>query len=213
MSGHNERTAQMIAGDALGERQRLIEEFVESEQRELLNAISVHVSRFRLATSREAVAERAREVLQETIVAALDIADKYDPSHSAMLWLLRVAIIVIKRKLREQGLERRRLTLVADSKQVRRVVGDRKAGQMSEATLFDVLSRPPAGTTPLQSPSAEELLALVEGDDRAILRLYYLEGFDGEELAAKFGVSKEVVYQRLSRARIKLRRAYFGVEN
>jgi RNA polymerase sigma factor (sigma-70 family) len=212
VAGHNKRATQTSAGDAQAGR-RLLGEAIERGQHELLGDIGFYVWRFGLAKNREAIAECAKEVLQETAVVALDIADKYDSSRSARLWLLRIALIVIKRKFRERGRDRHRFTLVTDSEPVRRLVGDKKARQMSEAGLFDVLSRPPAGSTPPQSPTAEELLALVQGDDREILRLHYVEGFDGEELAAKFGMSREAVYQRLSRARIKLRRAYFGEEN
>lgn len=210
MSRHNEQTAQIPAGGAQGERRRLLEETIEREQRELLSDIGFYIWHFGVATDREGVAALAREVLQDTVVEALRISDKYDPSRSARLWLRNVAIYVVMRKIREQGRERHRLTLVADSEPIRRAAGDRKAREMSETELFDMLAPATEGTASSQSPGAEELLALVEGDDREILRLHYLEGLDGEELAAKFGVSKEVVYQRLSRARIKVRRAYRG---
>ncbi len=212
MRGHSERAAQATAGDAQAEGRRLLEEALVRGQRELLGGIAVQVRRFGLATKRETIAERASEVFQETVVAALDGADGYDPSRSAMLWLLGVAMIVIKRKIRERGRDSR-ISLVADSKQVRQTAGDEKAKRMSEAELFDMLSRPPKGQSPKQSTTAEELLSLVEGDDREILRLHYLEGLDGEQLAAKYGVSKEAAYQRLSRARIRLRRAYFCEQN
>jgi RNA polymerase sigma factor (sigma-70 family) len=210
VSRHNERTAQTPAGGAQDERRRLLEETIEREQQELLSDIGFHVWHFGVATDREGVTALAKEVLQDTVVTALGIADKYDQSRSARLWLRNVAVVVIMRKIREQGRERHRLTLVADSEPVRRAAGDKNAREMSEAEMFDMLAPSPEGTASSQSPGAEELLALVEGDDQEILRLHYLEGLDGEELAAKFGVSKAVVYQRLSRARIKVRRAYLG---
>jgi RNA polymerase sigma factor (sigma-70 family) len=212
VSRHNERTAQTPVGGTLDERRRLLEEAIERDHQELLGRIGFYLWRFGIAT-RESISERAGEVLHDTFVTALSILDKYDPAGSAKLWLLNVAVIVIKRKTREQRRGHRRLTLVADSEQARHAAGDRKVANISEAELFDSLLRPPLGVPSSQSPNADELLALVEGDDREILRLHYLEGLDGEELAAKFGVSTGVVYQRLSRARVKVRRAYFGEGN
>lgn len=212
MSRHKEQAAQATAGDAHAERRRLLEEAIEREWQEILNHISFHVWRSRLAANHEAIAEQAREVLQETVTAAFGSADTYDPSRSAKLWLFGVALIVIKRKLRERGRFSGRLILVADSEMARHIVGDKKARRMSDADLLDVLSSASKQATS-QSPTAEELLSLVTGDDREILRLHYIEGLGGEELAARFGVSKETAYQRLSRARINLRRVYFGAEN
>lgn len=210
MSRQNERTAKAPAGGALDERRRILEEAVERGHQELLGRIGFYLWRFGGAAGREGIIERAREVLQDTFVTALGILDRYDPTGSAILWLLNVSVIVVKRKAREQGRERRRLTLVADSEQARRAIGDGRVADISETELFDALLRPHAGAPSSQSPTAEELLSLVEGDDRELLRLYYLEGLNGEELAAKFGVSNGAVHQRLSRARNKVRLAYSG---
>ena len=212
MSRHNERKEHTPAGDAHDERRRLFHEAIERYYQELLRGIGFYLWRFGTIADREGITERAKEVLQETVATALGILDRYDPSRSAKLWLLNVAVIVIKRRTRQQRREHRRLILVADSEDARRTAGNRSIEEMSEAELFDALHRPVESPSS-QLPNAEEILALVEGDDQEILRLHYLEGLNGEELAAKFGVSKGVVYQRLSRARIKVRQAYFGEEN
>lgn len=208
MSKHDEQAAYSTASDIQYERLRLLGEAVEREQQELLNDIAFQLRRFRL-TDGAGLEALAEEVLQETVVQASKIAERYNPAGEALLWLSAIATRVILRRRSKKRREQSRFSLVGDSQPVRRAGIE----SQSEEKMFELLSRLRGRVTPSQSLSAEEILSLVEGDDRKILRLYYIEGLDGEELAAEFGTSVGTMYQRLCRARIKLSQAYLKGEN
>lgn len=208
MSRHNEPAAHSPASDIQDERLRLLGEAVEREQQELLNDIAFQLRRFGL-TDGAGLEALAKEVLQETVVQASKIAERYDPAGEALLWLSAIATKVILRRRSKKRREQSRFSLVGDTQPVRRAGIEAQ----SEEKMFELLSRLRRRVTPSQALSAEEILSLVEGDDREILRLYYVEGLDGEELAARFVTSIGAVHQRLCRARIKLRQAYLKAEN
>lgn len=207
MSGYNEQAAHSPASDTQDERLHLLGEAIEREQQELLNGIAFQLRHFRL-TDGAGLEALAKEVLQETVVQASKIAERYDPAGDALLWLRAIATKVILRRRSKKRREQSRFSLVGDTQPVRRAGIEAQ----SEEKMFELLSRLRGRVNPSQALSAEEILSLVERDDRKILRLYYVEGLYGEELAAEFGTSVEAVHQRLCRARIKLRRAYLKDE-
>ena len=55
-------------------------------------------------------------------------------------------------------------------------------------------------------PEVREVLAALSGDDRALVYLYYFEGYRTEEIARMLGRRPDAVRQQLSRARKKLKR-------
>lgn len=70
-------------------------------------------------------------------------------------------------------------------------------------------------TLPAQNPEEGELLGLLEGlpqKYRAVLHLYYYEGYATEEIAAILGRSPGTVRSQLSRGRALLRDAWKGAE-
>lgn len=208
MSRNDEQAVQSPASGTQDERLRLLGEAIEREQEELLNDIAFQLRRFRF-TDGAGLEALAKEVWQETVVQASKIANRYDPAGEALLWLRAIATKVILRQRSKKRHEQSRLSLVGDTQPVRRA----GAEHLSEEKMFELLTRTRGRAAPSQSSSPEEILSLVEGDDRKVLQLYYVEGLDGAELAARFGTSVGAVHQRLCRARIKLRQAYLKGEN
>ena len=71
----------------------------------------------------------------------------------------------------------------------------------------DVEPAPPeAADLPLRGALLMEAFARLEPGDRAVLRLYHVEGKSYEEVAAALGCSVKAVGPRLTRARARLRR-------
>ena len=208
MSRHNEQAAQSPTSEAHHEKLRLLGEAVEREQHELLNDVALQLWRVGLTDS-AGLESLANEVLQETVVQATKIAAKFDPEGEALLWLKAIAARVILRLRRKKSREQSRFTPVGDTQLVRRA----GAESLSEEKMFEILLDSRGQHAHAQSSTAEEILSLVEGDDRKILWLYYVEGLDGGELAAEFGTSIGAAHKRLSRARIKLIQAYRKSEN
>jgi RNA polymerase sigma-70 factor (ECF subfamily) len=127
--------------------------------------------------------ELAEDLLQDSFYEAFRCRDQLGQIDSPEAWLFGIARNRALAALRR----RRRLRSVLD-----RLV------QRPEASARDDL----------------ELLALrdllqrtLDPDDRALLILRYLHGFEATELAAMTGRSPEAVRQRLSRARARLIRA------
>ena len=205
MTRRSERDAQSAESDARDERRRLLVESIVNEQQELLNVIGFFVWQFGVA-ERESVPVRAREVLNDTVVIALEKVDRYDPTQPAYPWLRGIALNKIRELRDSQRSKQGYLTLVGDTDIAHHAAGDEKANEFSETDMFDRLRRSSTDTASAQL--VEEILSLGGEDDREIIRLHYIEGLDGKELAAKFGTSEGAVYQRLCRARIRMRRKY-----
>ena len=210
MSSHSDRTAPAHADAAHDEKRRLLCAAIEQHQEDLFVGVRVLLWQVRLAPDRERLTALAGEVLQETIARALAAASNYNPAWSATAWLLGVAHNVIRHLRRDSG-SKQRLILVADVPQVRRSIRFPKG--MTEEEMFDLLRNP--DTVRAAEPSAlsaEEILSTVGESDREILRLRYVEGLSGKELAARLRISEGAAGVRLSRARTKLRSAFLSDE-
>lgn len=197
-------TPQNTGADPREQLVRAIEEYWT----ELLRGIRIYVFRFGLATDRVLADDLSMEVLQDTIVTALHRHQNYDPSRPARSWLLGVAINHLRHRRRSRIYEDTHRTLVADSPQVHRVSQQEGSGALSEAEMFDLLCAPTETTGPGEQVTMDELLSLVEGNDREVLRLAFVEGYRGKALAERLCISEGAAYTRQSRAIARLRRAY-----
>lgn len=86
---------------------------------------------------------------------------------------------------------------------------------LSRAALLDEAAEIPAENSLATRSSLLEALSLLASQDpdaAALLRLYYLEGRTGVEIAAQFGVSTPVISRRLSTALAALREIYGTAE-
>jgi RNA polymerase sigma-70 factor (ECF subfamily) len=137
--------------------------------------------RVALAIARDrAVAEEATQVAW--LIAWKKIGDVRDEANLRP-WLVSVAANEVKRLLRQR---RRRIEveLVADA------------------------SERPGGTDPATGIDAMDLrsaLGRLDPDDRALLAMRYVAGFDSNELAVALGISPSGARNRLERPRRRLR--------
>lgn len=181
---------------------RLVE-FITDNVASLLGILRSYVQRMGLARGEE-VSAMAVEVLQEVVIEALDHADRFIPTGQPMAWLLGIAINVIKRKKVE----------LAKRSQRELSIGEFSLAQdehLSEDELFDQITAD-SSAGPDQEIAANEqaelLLSLVSPEDRQILMLAFLQGFEREALAEKLGISPGATRVRLHRALKRLRLAW-----
>ncbi len=87
-------------------RLRLLE-CIEQNVESLLGSISLYARRMRLDGEADARG-MAVEILQETVVEALDHADSFTATRQPVAWLLGIAVNVIRRKKVEQAKHARR---------------------------------------------------------------------------------------------------------
>ena len=137
---------------------------------------------YRLALAQTHSSHDADDVFQEVFLRYLRSAPAFREEEHRKAWLLRVTVNCCKKL---HGSFWRRHTVA-----------------LSEAL-------------PAQNPEEGELLGLLEGlppKYRAVLHLYYYEGYATEEIAAILGRSPGTVRSQLSRGRALLRDAWKGAE-
>ena len=137
---------------------------------------------YRLALAQTHSSHDADDVFQEVFLRYLRAAPVFREEEHRKAWLLRVTVNCCKKL---HGSFWRRHTVA-----------------LSE-------------TLPALNPEEGELLGLLEGlppKYRAVLHLYYYEGYATEEIAAILGRSPGTVRSQLSRGRALLRDAWKGAE-
>ncbi len=137
---------------------------------------------YRLALAQTHSSHDADDVFQEVFLRYLRAAPVFREEEHRKAWLLRVTVNCCKKL---HGSFWRRHTVA-----------------LSEAL-------------PAQNSEEGELLGLLEGlpqKYRAVLHLYYYEGYATEEIAAILGRSPGTVRSQLSRGRALLRDAWKGAE-
>ena len=137
---------------------------------------------YRLALAQTHSSHDADDVFQEVFLRYLRAAPDFREEEHRKAWLLRVTVNCCK-KLHGSFWRKHMVAL-------------------SEAI-------------PAQNQEEGELLALLEGlppKYRAVLHLYYYEGYDTGEIAAILGRSPNTVRSQLARGRALLRDAWKGAE-
>jgi RNA polymerase sigma factor (sigma-70 family) len=196
--------------DSVWKRQ-LLAEAIEDHWSDLLVGIQIYVKRFGLAEDRSSIEKLSQEVLQDTVITALQSSGNYDPSRPARPWLLGVALNQIRRLRRTQYRERRYITPVADTPQVQ-VLQQSDHGELTEDEMFALLCQSAEQPGPHSRLTLDEILCLVKESDKQILKLAFVGGLRGKSLAAELGISEGAAYVRLSRSVARLREAYLQSE-
>ncbi len=188
--------------DAASSKQRIVD-FLTDNVAALLGILRSYVKRMGLARGEE-VAAAAVEVLQEVVVEALDHADRFNPTRQPMAWLLGIATNIIKRKKAEIARRSRRELFIGE-------LSTAQQEPLSEDELFDQITSC-ASTGPDQDIEANEqavmMLSLVSPEDRQLLLLAFLYGFEREAMAEKLGITPVAARVRLHRALNRLRLAW-----
>jgi RNA polymerase sigma factor (sigma-70 family) len=176
------------------------------EQAALLLRISgSYVQKMGLATGSEAQPV-AQEVMQESIVEALEHSNLFDPDRQLTMWLLGIALNIIRHK-KAQKLRHQQREFSFD--QLSRLYAE----PMSENDLLDQIAPSPQ-LSPEQVVESDEqihdLLALVSPEDQQILRLAFLEDVTRDALAQQLGLTAGAARVRLHRALARLRAAWIA---
>jgi RNA polymerase sigma factor (sigma-70 family) len=185
------------------DNKQLIIDFITDNAAELLATLRSYVKRMGLARGEE-VAATAVEVLQEVVIEALEHAGRFNPMGQPRAWLLGIAANVIKRKKVEIAKRSRRELFIGE-------LARAEQEPVNEDELFDQYTPSLAGS-PEQDFAANEqaelLLSLVSAEDRELLLLAFLYGFEREALAEKLGITPGAARVRLHRALRRLRSAW-----
>ena len=123
---------------------------------------------------------QAEDAVQDAFLRCLEKAPDFESPAHARAWLLRVTVNGCKSRLRAPW--RRRTAPLLDAY---------PAAAPEEGTLLEAMQARPAR-------------------DRAVLHLYYYEGYQTAEIAALTGLREGSVRSRLTRARTRLRQVLKG---
>lgn len=176
--------------------------------------IRVLIARNGLAEGIAEIVDLSDEILQTTVEAALRGAATYDPTRQAHAWLLGIAIHKIRDLLSERTRERAR-TIPLEQQARSRHGPDSQHGEDEETDnwLDSILYHSTARDRLVDTdPALEELLSLVDEDDRQILTLAYVDRLEGVDMAAALGIRAGAAYMRLARAREHLRQQYLAAD-
>jgi len=202
---------------AIPELAKVIEERYDS----LLTGIRVLIWKMGMAGSEKEANELAQEILNETVVTALQNASSFIPEKSAHAWLMGIGANKIK-ELRTKEIRRNKRTGVVSetyqfSKQNVNSANTKVENleQITEEDMIDFLITKNADTNPIRHKfhlTFDELVSLVNPDDRLILKLAFVDNLKGKDMAANLQTSAGAANVRLSRAISRLRKAYLSSE-
>jgi RNA polymerase sigma factor (sigma-70 family) len=189
------------AGRETDSRLRLIE-CIEQHVESLLGSISLYARRMGLDAGSDARG-MALDILQDTVIEALEHADRFTTTQQPLAWLRGIAVNVIKRKKVEQAKHARREISL----------GCLTAEQSSSGSEQDILDRlvpisETASDPGLALESDEEvavILSLLSRADQEVVRMAVLEDCERETLAQRLGISAGTARMRLHRALRRLR--------
>lgn len=187
------------------ESRLLLIECIERNIEPLLGSISLYARRIGLDPETDS-RDQALEILQETVLEALDHIDRFQTTRQPLAWLRGISVNVMKRKKVAQAKHTRReisLSLLAYQ-------------QPSPGSEQDILDRLMPGSSLSDNPertleSAEEvstILSLVSPADQEVVRLAVLEDRAHFSLAQHLGISTVTARMRFHRALNRLRSAW-----
>jgi RNA polymerase sigma factor (sigma-70 family) len=172
---------------------------IEREYHSLRRGVAALIWKTGMATH-STIDDVTDEVVQEVVARAMAKPEAYDPSRLARPWLLKFATFVLIGR-RDRAIQRP-TPLSLDA--LRRTGDDADA----EYTLAERLHAPDA----FVETRTGELLAMVSPADREVLRLGFVEGLRGREMAAVLGINEGAARVRFSRAIARLSTAYHAAE-
>ena len=147
----------------------------------------------------ESVDDEAFELLQNVVVKALEIADKY-PGVGVRPWLLSIAKNLMKQKRDSLARFQQRVILVGD-------MHLQTHPTLSEEEFFDLFTAQIAEERAQMADLREDLreaLTCLSADDQTILNCYLHYGFDHNEIARLLQIKPGAARTRYCRALTRL---------
>jgi RNA polymerase sigma factor (sigma-70 family) len=172
----------------------------------LQGLVQMFIIQLGVSSDRRIVESLSEDILNDVVETALKIADRYDPTYPARPWLRKIAFNKVRDYRRKVYRDRAKVIAIADVSNVRRFQSQ-SIEQLSEDEMFGLVACC-IDTPSSDSPALDELLSLVSESDRQILKLAFVDGLRGRDLAANLGIREGAASTRLSRAIDRLRKAY-----
>mgnify|MGYP002777094025 FL=1 len=186
--------------------QKLVSAAIAEHWQSLQGSVQMFIIQLGLSNDHRIIESLAEDILNDVVETALKIADKYNPAYPARPWLRKIAFNKVREQRRKCYRDRSKVIAIADVPQVRRIQSQ-AADLLSEDEMFGMMTQY-VDELDADSPMLDELLSLVNESDRRTLKLAFVDGLRGKELAANLGIREGAANTRLSRAIDRLRKAY-----
>ena len=182
----------VTAADTIAELHRYIEDPLSREK--LYKRLCRYVRNAQIVPPAE-VDDEAYELLQDVVLTAMKIADKYHGSGIAS-WLLSIAGNLLKQKKKKHATRRETVVQLRDlHRQDYPMLSDEEFFELFTAQIVAVNVR----EAELRQDLKEAITHLSESDQR-ILNYYIQYGFDHNEIACILGIKPGAARTRYSRA-------------
>jgi RNA polymerase sigma factor (sigma-70 family) len=192
---------------------------IKHERAELMIGINLYLWKLGAVNNRAQIDDKAKEIFQEMSLTAHRKAADFDPDLPPRPWLLTIAINHIRHLRRTHISENRRLVQLQEvpppSPQKNSFRVARAEAEQSENESFNLESLEKSDATimpahPVSKGEANfnELISEVSEPYQIVLRLRFIEGLRGKELAAELKINEGAANTRLSRALAELRRIH-----
>ncbi len=221
MDVHLKKRKSTMINDMPDVNHRKLAQAIEESCDSLLTGIRVLIWKMGMAGSEKEANELAQEILNETVVTALQNASSFIPEKSAHAWLMGIGANKIK-ELRTKEIRRNKRTgVVTETYQFSNQnvnaanTNVENLDQVTEEDMIDFLITKTADANPIRHKihlTFDELVSLVNSDDSLILKLAFVDNLKGKDLAATLQTSVGAANVRLSRAISRLRKAYLNSE-
>lgn len=202
-------------------KQRKLAHVIEESHDQLLTSIRVLIWKMGMAGSHEEADDLSHEVLNETIITAIEIEDRFNDDKSMRAWLLGIATNKIRELRTKETRRGKRMGTVAETYQNSLEKSKSAPGRykdlehITEDEMIDYLNAQNTLSAHLGNRiriSFAELISLVSSDDQEVLKLAFENNLKGNDLAATLKISSGAANVRLSRAIGRLRQAYLASE-
>lgn len=177
----------------------LLARYIEGDVDALLRGLRLYVVRFGLCPADRA-GETALEVLDDLVVIAMSIADRFDPTRQPHAWLLRIGINAIRKRRTSQARRYGHERIASDIR-----IGDDGG---DDGMFFDHVAStltPEPGNQVASDEQVQQILGLLSEADRQVIVLAKLVGFKGPDLARRLSITPTNARARLHRALGRLR--------
>ena len=208
----NQKTERSLEPSLIPKRthkQHVLCRAIEQNHQNLERTIQVYVSRvlknfgnkFDLNCDRNSIETISKEILHNTVETVLKKAEEFDLSYPPLPWIKKFAVNKVRGWQRDKDRQSNKVVPIKSfSSPIECLSEEEILG--NKLSIFSKLSKQ---NDPIE---LEKLLSLVNKSDRHILRLAFIDEFDGKRLAAALGISEGTANTRKSRAINKLRKAY-----
>jgi RNA polymerase sigma factor (sigma-70 family) len=202
-------------------KHRKLAQEIEEMHDNLLTSIRILIWKMGMAASKKEAEDLSHEILNETVITAIEIDERFDPEKSIHAWLMSIATYKIKALGTKENRRSKRMGIVGETYQFAQqkskstISGHEESEKITEDEMIDFLVSRNLDENPLRHKvhlKFGELISLVSPDDQILLKFAFVDNLKGKDLAAILKTSVGAATVRLSRVIHRLRLAYLSSE-